>query len=86
MEATGIVRKVDSLGRVVIPRELRRLMDINEGDALEIFKSKNSIVFRKYSTSCSICGNSEKVKRYNGVGICESCREKIAKNIDIAAE
>lgn len=84
MEATGIVRKVDPLGRIVIPKEIRRIMDINEGDAIEIFKERNSIVFRKYSTSCSICGSSEAIKRYNGVGICSNCRKKIINNIDIS--
>ena len=48
MKATGIIRRVDDLGRVVIPKEIRRTMKISEGDPLEIYTEKDAVVFRKY--------------------------------------
>ena len=55
MKSTGIVRKVDDLGRVVLPIELRRTLDINERDSIEIFVDGNQIVLKKYSPSCIFC-------------------------------
>ena len=48
MRATGIVRRIDDLGRVVIPREIRRSLGIREGDALEIYTEKNQVIFQRY--------------------------------------
>lgn len=56
MKSTGIVRKVDDLGRIVLPIELRRTLDINERDSIEIFVDGNQIVLKKYSPSCIFCG------------------------------
>ena len=61
MKSTGIVRKVDELGRVVIPIELRRTLDIEQKDGLEIFVENDRIILRKYEPACVFCGNAEKV-------------------------
>ena len=76
MKSTGIVRKVDELGRIVIPMELRRTMSIKEGDALEIFTEGSDIIFRKYTPGCNGCGETQDLKEVNGVRLCKKCVEK----------
>lgn len=66
MKSTGIVRKVDELGRIVLPVELRRTMDIAEKDALEIYVDGNSIVLRKYRPSCIFCDSTKDVRTFRG--------------------
>ena len=70
MKTTGIVRPVDNLGRLVIPIELRRTLDINEGDGLEIYVDGKSIVLRKYEPTCIFCGNSSDLILYQDRHIC----------------
>ncbi len=77
MKSTGIVRKVDELGRIVIPMELRRSMDIKERDPLEIFTDGDRIVLRKYSNSCVFCGEGEDIIDFNGKSICPKCLKEI---------
>jgi len=79
MKSTGIVRKVDELGRVVIPIELRRILDIAEKDALEIYVDRDQIILKKYEPACLFCGNARDVKNYKGKNICEECLDSIAK-------
>ncbi len=73
MKATGIVRKVDELGRVVIPMELRRTMQIGEGEPIEIFVDGDKIVLRKYAPGCTLCGSLTELKNLSGKLICTSC-------------
>lgn len=73
MTPTGIVRKVDELGRIVLPVELRRTFEINEKDSLEIFTEGESIILRKYVRGCSICGNTEHVVDFKGKPVCTIC-------------
>lgn len=73
MKATGIVRKVDELGRIVLPIELRRTLGIAERDALEIYVDGNSIVLKKYEASCIFCGESHDVGNFKGKNICPKC-------------
>jgi len=75
MKSTGIVRKVDELGRVVIPIELRRTLDIAEKDALEIYVDSDRIVLRKYTPSCAcvFCGSVDGTTEFRGKQICQSC-------------
>jgi len=75
MKSTGIVRKVDELGRVVIPIELRRTLDIAEKDALEIYVDNDRIILRKYepAMSCVFCGNADEVINFKGKNICKEC-------------
>lgn len=73
MKSTGIVRKVDNLGRVVLPIELRRVMDIDKKDALEIFVDGEQIILKKYQPACHFCENAKDVESFKGKNVCKSC-------------
>lgn len=74
MKATGIVRKVDELGRIVFPIELRRSLGINEKDGLEIFVDGEQIILRKYEPACVFCGNAgDNVFNYKSKMVCKDC-------------
>jgi len=79
MKATGIARQVDSLGRVVFPMELRRTMDINSGDAMEIFTDGKTIVLKKYEPACIFCGEAGDVVEHKGKYVCNGCLEEMGK-------
>lgn len=79
MKSTGIVRKVDELGRVVLPIELRRTMGIAEKDPLEIFVDGNEIILKKYEPACIFCGSAKDVISYKGKNICPVCIRDIGK-------
>jgi transcriptional pleiotropic regulator of transition state genes len=79
MKSTGIVRKVDELGRIVVPIELRRTLDIGERDALEIFVDGEQIILKKYEPDCIFCGEGRDVINYKGKNICKSCLNEIRK-------
>lgn len=79
MKSTGIVRKVDELGRVVIPIELRNKLGIQEKDPIEIYVDGTSIILKKYEPNCIFCGNSKNIIEYNKKSVCEKCAEKIGK-------
>lgn len=79
MKATGIVRKVDELGRVVIPMELRKTLGIGEKDPLEIFVDGDRILLKKYAPGCSLCGYADDVQQGPaGKLICKDCADQIA--------
>jgi transcriptional pleiotropic regulator of transition state genes len=78
MKSTGIVRKIDDLGRMVIPIELRKTMSINKKDPMEIFVDGEMVILRKYEPACIFCGNADDIIEYEGRTICGSCKEKIA--------
>jgi transcriptional pleiotropic regulator of transition state genes len=73
LKSTGIVRKVDELGRVVIPIELRRTLGIGEKDALEIYVDGERIMLKKYEPACIFCGNADNVSYFKGKIICHIC-------------
>lgn len=77
MKSTGIVRKVDELGRIVLPIELRRTLNIEEKDALEIYIEDDKIILRKYEPACTFCGSADDVVNFNGKLICKTCAAKI---------
>lgn len=79
MKSTGIVRRVDELGRVVLPIELRNKFGITEKDPMEIYVDGSSIILKKYEPSCVFCGNSKKVTNYQDKLICEKCINNISK-------
>ena len=82
MKATGIVRKVDELGRIVIPKELRRTLDINEKDALEIYTEDEQIILKKYEpqvTGCIFCGRSKNTVKWQGKEVCKVCIKALNK-------
>lgn len=77
MKSTGIVRKVDELGRVVLPIELRRNLDVAEKDALEIYVDGNTIILKKYEPACIFCGDARDVQNYKGKNICPHCMKEL---------
>lgn len=81
MKSTGIVRKVDELGRIVLPIEMRRTLDIAEKDPLEIYVDGESIILRKYEVSCIFCDSTKNLIDFDGRYICPECAKKIAKKI-----
>lgn len=74
---TGMVRKIDDLGRVVVPAETRRLFNIQEGDRLTISVEGDSIVIRKLEATCTFCGATEDVTPFKGKGLCIECRSQL---------
>ena len=73
MKTTGIVRKVDELGRIVLPIELRRTLNINIKDPLEIYVDGEFIMLRKYEPACIFCGNAKDVVRIHEKNVCANC-------------
>ena len=79
LKSTGIVRPVDNLGRIVLPIELRRVLDIDKDAALEVYVDNDSIVLKKYQPACIFCGSAEDVVSYQGRNICAACRKAIGQ-------
>ena len=79
MKSTGIVRKVDELGRIVIPIELRRNLYIDEKDSLEIYVEDDHVILKKYSPSCAFCSNASGITVFKGKNICQNCLEELKK-------
>lgn len=83
MKSTGIVRKVDELGRIVLPKELRITLNINEKDPLEIFVDDDGkIILKKYEPACVFCNSMNDVTPFKGRNVCHECMEKIAARLD----
>ncbi len=82
MKSTGIVRKMDRLGRIVIPKELRRVMKIEEDvDAMEIFTEGNTVILKKYEPSCMFCNETDlNMVSYKGHNICRKCVAELEKS------
>jgi len=78
LKSTGIVRKVDELGRVVIPIELRRTLGIEVKDALEIYVDGEKIILKKYEPACIFCGNADNVKHFCNRIVCLECINQMA--------
>ena len=79
MKATGIVRKVDELGRIVLPIELRRTLSIEVRDPIEIYVDEEAILLKKYAPACILCGESDDLVEYKGKKICRKCIEKMGE-------
>lgn len=79
MKNTGIVRHVDELGRIVLPKELRKTLDIKEKDPVEIWTEGNTVVLKKYGAQdkCNHCGTTENVVKVDDVAICKKCASKV---------
>ena len=73
MKSTGIVRKVDELGRIVLPIELRRTLDIDVKDALEIYVEGSQIILKKYEPACVFCGSSKDIVHFKDKNVCQNC-------------
>lgn len=78
MKKTGIIRKIDELGRIVIPMEVRRYFDIDVKEPLEIYLDDGKIILSKLSTSCIFCGIETDLKAYKDKSVCEDCAENIS--------
>ena len=94
MKSTGIIRRIDELGRIVLPVELRRILDIksckekgssnkSDSDALEISVDGEEIILRKYTPGCHCCGNVGDLKEVMGLKICNECLEEFNKAIKL---
>ena len=79
MKSIGIVRKIDELGRIVLPIELRNKMDINTNDSVEIFVDNDKIILKKYQPCCVFCGNADNVTMFKGKLVCRDCIEEMTR-------
>ena len=77
MRSLGIVRKLDKLGRLVVPKETRKMFNLNEGDPVEIFTDGDKIIIKKYNPGCQCCGDMKDVKEYKGIKICKKCLNEL---------
>ena len=80
MKSTGIIRKIDDLGRIVLPSELRKNLGIEIKDYLEIYVSGESIILKKFSPTCVFCGNNENTLNFKGKSICNNCLNQLPEN------
>ncbi|HEY5652413.1 MAG TPA: AbrB/MazE/SpoVT family DNA-binding domain-containing protein [Acidimicrobiia bacterium] len=76
---SGIARKIDDLGRIVIPAETRRLFNIREGDQLSISIEGSSIVLQKLENTCIFCGSTDAVMSFRGKGLCATCKSHLSE-------
>lgn len=79
MKSTGIVRRVDELGRVVIPIEIRNQFKIAEKDPIEIYVDGSNIVLKKHEDTCIFCSSTKGLSEYKGKLVCDKCAEQISK-------
>ena len=77
MKSTGIIRRVDELGRIVIPIELRNKLKIAEKDPIEIYVDGSSIILKKYQPSCIFCGDAKDIIHYKDKNICSACLQQL---------
>lgn len=86
MKATGIVRRIDSLGRIVIPMELRRELRVSENDPMEIFTAEDGIVLRPHRVGCACCGNDQRLAHVDGIALCPACIQRFQHEAARAGE
>ena len=86
MKATGIVRKVDELGRIVLPIELRRTLGIDEKDPLEIYVDQERIILKKYEPACIFCGNASDNRLFHGKNVCRECAIAMGETVSDSLE
>lgn len=79
MKATGIVRKIDELGRVVLPMELRRNLNLNVKDSIEIYVEEDRIILKKYESRCIFCGDNTNISNFKDKNVCEKCKKELTK-------
>ena len=79
MKSTGIVRRVDEVGRIVLPMEIRKSLNIDTRDPVEIFVDSNQIILRKYEPACIFCGNADDVRIFKGRIVCKICSNELSK-------
>ena len=79
MKSLGIVRKVDELGRIVLPKEIRTSFDLEPGDGVEIFVEQDKIILQKYAPCCIFCGEADNIVMFKNKRICRSCLEEMKR-------
>jgi AbrB family transcriptional regulator, transcriptional pleiotropic regulator of transition state genes len=82
MKSAGIIRKVDELGRIVLPKELRMTLGINEKDPLEVFINDGKIILQKYEPACVFCNSVNCITTLDGHSICRDCMKKVAATLE----
>lgn len=81
MKQIGYVSKIDTLGRVVIPKPVRQMFNLEKEDAIEILPKDNGLLIRKYQPTCLFCGEFDNVIQHEGITVCEECIKKMAKKV-----
>lgn len=86
MKATGIVRRIDALGRIVIPIEIRRELRVSENDPMEIFAAEDGIVLRPHRAGCACCGSERTLVHVAGIALCPACIRRFEREAAQASE
>ena len=73
MKSTGIISNIDELGRIVVPKEIRKKLGISSTDPVEIYVDGEKIVLMKYEPNCSFCSSTENVVEFKGKKVCRAC-------------
>ena len=81
LKSTGIVRKIDELGRIVLPIEIRNNMDLKNKDGVEIFVDGDKVILKKYDPACTFCGNADNVIYFKGKLVCKDCIETLKHSV-----
>lgn len=79
MKSIGIIRNIDEMGRVCLPQETRKMLNMDSGDPIEFYVQDDAIVIKRYQKGCTFCGSTEGVKDFYGRKLCRGCMDKIAK-------
>ena len=77
MKSTGIVRKIDELGRIVLPMELRRNLNLSVKDSIEIYVEGDTVILKKYEPCCIFCGESTHIVNFKNKNVCENCKKEL---------
>ena len=85
MKSTGIVRKVDELGRVVLPMELRRTLGIIEKDSIEIYVDFEKIFLKRYEPACVFCNNASEIQVFHGKKVCRECATAMGEAVGLTS-
>ena len=81
MKPAGCLCKIDTLGRIVIPANVRKKYELSSGDSIEIFTQEDGIVLKKYNPACIFCGGMEEITNFNGKVICKKCVKRLAEAV-----
>lgn len=81
MRATGMVRKIDDLGRMVVPKEIRENLGWEMNDSIEIFVDEDAVLLKKYRKGCFICGNvTDESVNIKHINLCDECIRKLKES------
>lgn len=80
MKATGFIKKIDELGRIVIPKDIRKVLGVNNLDSLQFFLDGDSVVLKRFGEHCEFCGNDEDLISFKGKFICKDCKKSITQD------